>query len=246
MSKIKAFIFDVGGVFRDSSKAINFALKEAFEKYGLSFPFSPSETWHLMAFKEFNDFPQLAEALFYIIRDNRSVEEILDRNNPVSFVNSLKKKYTCDQEFLDKLSGHVKSIFYRSKHLMKTIEPSVRGAKVLHRKGYKIGAVTVTKAEFTRKWLEENVGDFFEVVIGEAYADKAGGIVKACKHINIPPKESAFVGDTEIDIRSAKKAGCVSIAVLCGMGTKRFLEKENPDYIFRDVSEIAGYFRSVR
>lgn len=50
--------------------------------------------------------------------------------------------------------------------------------------------------------------------------------------------DDAFVGDTGIDVISAKSLGIRSIAVLSGFRNKETLEGYNPDFIINDISEL--------
>ena len=47
-----------------------------------------------------------------------------------------------------------------------------------------------------------------------------------------------MVGDTMMDVRASKNAGCYSIAVTYGIGKKEDLEAENPDLIIDDFKQI--------
>ena len=50
-----------------------------------------------------------------------------------------------------------------------------------------------------------------------------------------------FVGDTGIDINTAKLINIKSIAVLSGFRNKSILEQYNPDYIENDIKTIFNY-----
>lgn len=45
-----------------------------------------------------------------------------------------------------------------------------------------------------------------------------------------------IIGDTENDIRAGKSLRIMTIAVLCGIRNREFIEKEMPDYILEDLS----------
>ena len=57
-------------------------------------------------------------------------------------------------------------------------------------------------------------------------------------NINIDRKNVYFVGDNVSDIRAAKNGSIKSIAVYSGNGVREELEKEKPDYLIKDVSEL--------
>ena len=56
-----------------------------------------------------------------------------------------------------------------------------------------------------------------------------------------PAEGAAYVGDTPLDIRSARSAGLASVAVLGGTGSREELEASGPDAIierFADLKEL--------
>jgi phosphoglycolate phosphatase len=52
------------------------------------------------------------------------------------------------------------------------------------------------------------------------------------------PAETPFVGDTEIDIRTAKAAGLPSWAALWGFRNVAELSNENPDFLFKTPKDL--------
>ena len=59
-------------------------------------------------------------------------------------------------------------------------------------------------------------------------------------------KERIFViGDTEYDIAAAKKAGLRSIAVLTNGRTRKDFEKDPPDHILPDLSDIPAFMACI-
>ncbi len=57
------------------------------------------------------------------------------------------------------------------------------------------------------------------------------GILKIIDMLDYDSKDVYYIGDTEVDILTAKNAGVKSIAVTWGFRTREFLEKYDPDYI---------------
>jgi phosphoglycolate phosphatase len=57
--------------------------------------------------------------------------------------------------------------------------------------------------------------------------------------LGIDPKEIAFVGDSPVDVATAKNAGMTSIAVTWGFSPREDIEEANPDYIVDNAEEIA-------
>ena len=60
-------------------------------------------------------------------------------------------------------------------------------------------------------------------------------------------KENIFViGDTEYDIAAAKKAGLKSIAVLTNGRTRKHFEKDPPDHILQDLTNIPAFLACLK
>jgi len=59
-------------------------------------------------------------------------------------------------------------------------------------------------------------------------------------------KQNVFViGDTVRDIRCAKEGGVKSIAVATGAETLEMLKKENPDFLFKDFTDIEKIIEAI-
>lgn len=73
----------------------------------------------------------------------------------------------------------------------------------------------------------------------DSYFDKV--IVTESKKEAIKPyldSKSVLVGDTELDVQTAKDLGMISIAVYSGFRSKQFLEAYKPDYLIENVNDI--------
>ncbi len=111
-----------------------------------------------------------------------------------------------------------------------------------------LGIVT-TKTGTYSKILMENFGlmQYFDVLIGRENVEKpkpdAEPIVKALEHFDIENKEVWMIGDTELDLRSAKNAQINAVGVLCGYGIQKDLQQYTP-YIYNNTYEAIEYLKS--
>ncbi len=64
------------------------------------------------------------------------------------------------------------------------------------------------------------------------------GIHKIVNTLSNRKEEVYFIGDTEVDILTAKNAGVKSIAVTWGFRSREFLEKYKPDHLVNTPEEI--------
>lgn len=63
-------------------------------------------------------------------------------------------------------------------------------------------------------------------------------LFKICEEVNIDPKNTLMVGDTELDILCGKNAGSETCAVSYGYRKIEDLKKHKPDYLINDLLEI--------
>lgn len=110
-------------------------------------------------------------------------------------------------------------------------------------------AVVTTKTAKYSKVLMEHFGlmKYFKILIGREDVQNpkphAEPILKALEVFDIDKKEIWMIGDTKLDLISAKNAGVNSIGVLCGYGEQDVIEKFT-DVIYRDALEAVLHLRN--
>lgn len=108
----------------------------------------------------------------------------------------------------------------------------------LKNKGFNIYFVTLRQS--ANRALSEIVDKGIEkycerCLVSEAKTTKE----QLVRNADIQLKEDdVFVGDTGIDVMTAKALGIKSVAVLSGFRNKEVLESYTPDYILTDISEL--------
>ena len=111
-----------------------------------------------------------------------------------------------------------------------------------------LGIVT-TKTGVYSEILMENFGlmHYFDVLIGREHVEKpkpnAEPILKALEHFDVEEKEIWMIGDTELDLKSAKNAQINAIGVLCGYGTQENLQQYTKN-IYDNSYEAIMYLKS--
>ena len=96
----------------------------------------------------------------------------------------------------------------------------------------KRGLVTNTPKDCTKEVLKKfGLERYFDVVVTGDDVSRGKPdpeiIFKACNHLEVDPKETIMVGDTDSDVKAAKLAGCSVI----GIGTEG-------DITLKDLSEL--------
>ncbi len=105
-------------------------------------------------------------------------------------------------------------------------------------------AVVSNKADFAVQALvEQYFPRVFDFAVGEKENIRRkpapDSVLCALNYLNVNKSEAIYIGDSEVDIETARNAGISCIAVLWGFRDEKFLCSLNPDYIVSKPSEIA-------
>jgi HAD superfamily hydrolase (TIGR01509 family) len=63
-------------------------------------------------------------------------------------------------------------------------------------------------------------------------------VIWVAGQMGVSPANCLMVGDTVVDIRAGQAAGAQTVAVLCGFGTRRELERVGPDLVLNSTSNL--------
>lgn len=86
------------------------------------------------------------------------------------------------------------------------------------------------------------VDRFIAVVGGDDFGTKKPdpeGLLAIAAQAGVPPKEMALVGDSAVDIQTARKAGAIAVGVLWGYDAQG-VKRESPDEIVEAPSDLVG------
>lgn len=209
---IKAVIFDLDGTLVNSlgdlCDSTNFALRQ----YGL-----PEREY-----KEFN----------YLVGDG--VPKLIERAiGPERFNKDLHKKV--HKAFME---------HYRLHYLDKTA-PYDRISECLEsfkNKGLQMAVLSNKVDEMAVKVVDKLLDGYFSLVFGkrEDYPLKPDPALtlEIIKNLGVKPCECAFVGDSGMDMATAKNAGCVALGVLWGFRTAEELLQNGADYLAQTPDEM--------
>jgi len=108
-----------------------------------------------------------------------------------------------------------------------------------------LGIVTTKTGKYSQMLMEHfGLMDKFDVLVGREHVQHpkphAEPIVKALEQFERENKEVWMIGDTQMDLLSAKNAGVNAIGVLSGYDTKERLQ-EFSDFIFDDSLAAVAY-----
>lgn len=101
---IKLFIFDVGGVIRDSSELMDHSFRQGFKSVDLEIPFSKSDLWKLRGIGKYNNSRASASVILTCIKTKTDIEKLIQKENAEELLDKLVRKLDkLDQEKLDKV-----------------------------------------------------------------------------------------------------------------------------------------------
>lgn len=116
--------------------------------------------------------------------------------------------------------------------------------------GVKQAVVTNKESRFTERVLERHglSGSFDLVICGDSLSVKKPdpAVIEHCLHtLGATRGEALFVGDSEIDVATARAAGVICWAVPYGYNLGRPIAEAMPDRIVEDIREVPNFFRHL-
>ncbi len=122
--------------------------------------------------------------------------------------------------------------------------PQVREALLaLRAKGTKVALVTNKEGRYTRTVLDAHqLSPLFDVVIsGDSFAQKKPnpvGVYACMKQFGIPPQRCLFVGDSSIDVATARNADVPVWALPYGYNMGEPIEASRPDRVIENIGAL--------
>ena len=116
-------------------------------------------------------------------------------------------------------------------------------------KKYPMTVISNSQIEFIKVSIDRlNLhGMFKEFYGGEAFDTKDKFLKKMFRKMKIKPSEAVYVGDRFSDVRYAKKAKCIAIAIhnKYSWSSREQIEKENPDYIIKNFFQLRKLIKKI-
>jgi phosphoglycolate phosphatase len=112
----------------------------------------------------------------------------------------------------------------------------------LVKKGYKIGVASNKFDEALKELNKQYFGKYIKVAIGQTENRRkkpAPDIVfKVLEELNSTADKAIYVGDSEVDVNTAKNSGLICVGVTWGFRDKEVLAQEGADYIIDKPLEL--------
>jgi HAD superfamily hydrolase (TIGR01549 family) len=112
---------------------------------------------------------------------------------------------------------------------------------------YRLAVVTTRGRRNAEAFLDQfDLRPLFEVVVTRESTVRLkphpAPVRYAAAHLGLPPERCVMVGDTTVDVRSARRAGAGAVAVLCGFGRQEELERAGAHLILPSPAELIEMF----
>ncbi len=171
----------------------------------------------------------------------------LDRIAAEKVLDSLVRKQIGpqDEKQMKRINNIYHSVFIsKEAHSMTAIYPGVSaGIEMLRKSGKKVGIVTNSYRHTLKRDVPKGLIDRLDIMITHETIKNPKpsgyGIKRAAEAVGESIRDTVYIGDTVVDVRAAKDAGCESASLLCGMGIRAHLENEGTDVVFKNLYSAA-------
>ncbi len=122
--------------------------------------------------------------------------------------------------------------------------------KALKDEGFKIGLCTINSEKSVNRILKRfKIADFFDVVISRNQVQHVKPdpehLSTALKVLEVTPSETVIVGDSRVDIRSAKELKAIAVGIPTGVSTVKQLTDAGADYIITSMSDLPRLLKKM-
>lgn len=210
--RYKAVIFDLDGTLLDTVDDLRESLNAGLEKYGY-----PKRTRQETIDALGNGAAHLVNSLIPGGAENPDAEKVLEFHRTYYPEN-------CDV-FTKPFAGIVELL------------------KSLSNNGYKLAVASNKPDNATKRLIDHYFGELICVAVGERQPDlrrkpAPDMALLAMKELGSTPEECVYIGDSEVDIATAKNAGMKSISVSWGYRQREFLLQSGAEVIVDKPEDI--------
>jgi phosphoglycolate phosphatase len=108
---------------------------------------------------------------------------------------------------------------------------------------YRMDILTSNRRKNVLKFLDEHsMGWFDEVHTTRSILSKKRRVQKYIREKGLDPQNLYYVGDTSVDVESARLAGAKVVAVTWGLNTAQALARANPDHLVDHPRQLLDIF----
>lgn len=221
---MKLIAFDVDGTILDTLDSIIHVLNETLYANGF---YKVDDKEYIRKALGYGSYYLIEQALIF------PYNHFYDKNVTKQVLQDYLKRYMADDA-----------------SLTKPYEGVVDLIKELKEEGYKVIAYSNKPDSVLKPLMKEKFGDVFDDVLGqvEGKAPKPNPeiLLNMLDRIGISKDDAVYIGDSDVDVETARNAGMKMIAVTWGFRDRDFLEKLNPDYIVDNTKELKEAIDSLK
>ena len=136
---------------------------------------------------------------------------------------------------------------YYGEHMHDTTKPYdgiYELIKELKIKNIKLAVVSNKPDEFVGETVNRYFGNDFEITYGQrpnhAVKPDPKTVYEVMEYLNVTKEECIYVGDSDVDMKTAQNAGVKSIGVAWGFRGEEELKSAGADYIIRTPQELVN------
>ncbi|RKX44213.1 MAG: carotenoid oxygenase [Verrucomicrobia bacterium] len=139
---------------------------------------------------------------------------------------------------------HARHLMHQDIHEVRPPKGLVDVLTRIHDSGrYHMDILTSNRPKNVHKFLAEHSMDWFdEVHSTRSVLSKKRRVKKYIREKGIAPKNLYYIGDTTVDVESARLAGTKAVAVSWGLNTAEALARANPDHLVDLPHELLDIF----
>ena len=110
---------------------------------------------------------------------------------------------------------------------------------------YRLAVVTTRGRSEAEMFLEQHeLSALFELLVTRESTWRLkphpAPIQHAARELGVPADRCVMVGDTTVDVKSARRAGAWAVAVLCGFGEREELQRASAHVILEHTSQLTS------
>lgn len=139
---------------------------------------------------------------------------------------------------------HARRLMHNDIHAVHPPQGLVEVLTKIHECGrYRMDILTSNRRKNVLTFLaEHSMGWFDEIHSTHSILSKKRRVLKYIRTLGVDPQNLYYVGDTSVDVESARLAGARTVGVTWGLNTAQVLSRSLPDHIVDDPSELLSIF----